>query len=316
MGDQHGRGLADARLRRPAVDPAIPSADRALLTAPGIVLTPARRARPPLRRDCLPRDPARRLATVDGAAMGLTSALLIAVFGTTPLAVGILVLQGSTAWESASSNYALLLAEIMTAITIVILAFRVGRFGQLTGRAPAEAAARTHHGHYLSDQDFDASSRVLLRRAQDAIDTVTSSEVCRADVLDRAAVATALADQEWDIAVALRDQARLRARRAELSEVRAGPATAAVLERQAEAARLAQDSTAARVESLEHFAAEVRQADAAYLDWQQASRLAGLHAEHLDMLARTVADEHGVAEIEAMSQQARALRLAFREPPG
>jgi hypothetical protein len=32
------------------------------------------------------------------------------------------------------------------------------------------------------------------------------------------------------------------------------------------------------------------------------------------MLARTAADEHGIAEIEAMSQQARAVRIALREP--
>ena len=33
-------------------------------------------------------------------------------------------------------------------------------------------------------------------------------------------------------------------------------------------------------------------------------------------LARTAADEHGIAEIDAMSSQARAVRQAFREPPG
>jgi hypothetical protein len=314
MGDQHGLVFADTRLRRPAVDPAIPRDERALLTAPGTLLTPASRERPPRRLDCLPRDPARRLATVDGAAMGLTSAMMIAVFGTTPLAVGLLGLQVATPWESASSHYALVLAEIIAAITIVIFAFRVGRFGHLTGRVPAEEAARAYHGRYLTDQDFDAPSRVLLRRAQNAIDAVTSSQVCQADVLDQAAVGTALAGQEWDIAAALREQARLRARRAELSQTSAGPATAALLESQAQAARLAESSIVARVEALEHYAAEVRRADAAYVDWRQASRLAGLHAEHQDMLARVAADEHGMAEIEAMSQQARAVRLAFREP--
>jgi hypothetical protein len=30
--------------------------------------------------------------------------------------------------------------------------------------------------------------------------------------------------------------------------------------------------------------------------------------------ARTAADEHGVAHIEAMTQQARAIQSAFREP--
>ena len=90
-------GWADARLRRPAVDPAIPRADRELLTDPGTQLTPACRGRPARRRDYLPREPARRLATVDGAAIGLTGAMMIAVFGTVPLAVGVLALQATTA---------------------------------------------------------------------------------------------------------------------------------------------------------------------------------------------------------------------------
>lgn len=314
MGDQDGPGFADASLRRPAVDPAIPRADRALLTAGGALLTPARQARPPRRRDYLPRDRARRLATVDGAATGLTSAMMIAIFGTTPLAVGVLAQQATTAWESASSHYALLLAEIIAVITVVIFSARVARFGQLDGRVPADEAARTYHGRYLTDQDFDAPARVLLRRAQDAIAAVTSSEVCRADLLDQAAVDTALAGQEWDIAVTLREQARLRTLRAELSADNPGPAAAALLDRQHETASLAEASIAARIEALERYAAEVRQTDDAYQDWQQAAALAGLHGQHLDLLARTAADEHGIAEIEAMSDQARAVRLALREP--
>jgi len=309
-------GWADARLRRPAIDPGIPNADRALLTAPGTVLTPACRSRPERRRDYLPRDPARRLAAVDGAAIGLTGAFIVAVFGTVPLAIGVLGLQGTTPWESASSHYTLLIAEIVAIITAVIFGFRVALFGQPTGRVPAEEAARSHHGRYLTDQDFDAPGRALLRRAQDAIDAVTSSKVCRDDLLDQAGVSAALAGQEWDIAVAVREQGRLRSRRAEIRTTGAGPATAALLGRQAEAGDLAESSVAARVQALESYAAEVREADAAYRDWQQVSRLAGLHGQHLDMLARTAADEHGIAEIQAMSQQARAVAGAFREPPG
>ena len=45
-------------------------------------------------------------------------------------------------------------------------------------------------------------------------------------------------------------------------------------------------------------------ADAAYRDWQQAAALADVHDRHLDLLARTAADEHGIAEIERMSEQA------------
>jgi hypothetical protein len=307
---------ADARLRRPVVDPAIPRTDRTLLTDPRTPLTPACQSRPGRRRDYLPREPGRRLATVDGAAIGLTGAMMIAVFGTVPLAVGVLALQETTPWESASSHYALLAAEIIVIITTVVFGFRIALFGQPTGKVPAEEAARTHHGRYLTDQDFDVPSRVLLRRAQDAIDAVTSSAVCRDDLLDRAAVSAALAGQEWDVAVAVREQARLRARRAELRTTDAGPAAAAVLGRQDEAAHLAESSIAARIEALERYAKVVRQADGAYRDWRQAAMLAELHGQHLDALARSAAHEHGIADIEAMAQQARAVHDAFTEPPG
>ena len=125
-----------------------------------------------------------------------------------------------------------------------------------------------------------------------------------------------MAGQEWDIAVALREQARLRARRAEVSADCAGPQTAAVLDHQVQAARLADASIAARVAALEGYAAEVREADAAYRDWRQAAVLVEVSRQHLDMLARTGADEHGIAEMDTLSGQARAVRQAFREPPG
>ncbi len=177
-------------------------------------------------------------------------------------------------------------------------------------------AARNYRGRYLTGADFDARSRVLLRRAQDAIDTVTSSQVSRAGLLDQPATSAALTSQEWDIAVALREQARLRARRAELPAISAGTVAGALLDRQRQAAQLADSSVTGRVTALERYAAEVREADTAYRDWQQAAVLAQLGDQHLDMLARGAADEHAVAEIEAMSQQARAIRLALRELPG
>jgi hypothetical protein len=88
----------------------------------------------------------------------------------------------------------------------------------------------------------------------------------------------------------------------------------ALLKRHSQAAQLADSSVAARVAALERYAAQVREADAAYRDWQQAAALAELGDQHLDLLARTAADEHGIAEIEAMSEQARAVYLALRHP--
>ena len=130
------------------------------------------------------------------------------------------------------------------------------------------------------------------------------------------ATSAALAGQEWDIALALREQTVLRAKRAELATIGGGTQTAALLHRQNEAARLADASIVSRVETLERYAAEVAEADAAYRDWQQAAALADVHDRHLDMLARTAADEHGIAEIDRMSEQARAIRRAFRDSPG
>jgi len=322
MDDQRDALWADASLRRPAVDPGIPRPDRDLLAARGALLPPAAQNRPARRRYYLPTEPARRLATIDGTVTGLAAAGLTALFGTTPLAVGVLIFQGPASWETVSNHFALLAAGIIAMVTTVILGVRVARFGQPSGRTPAETAARTHHGRYLTGADFDARSRVLLRRAQDAIDAVTSSLVCRDDLLDRHATSAALTGQEWDIAVALREQAQLRARRAELRVRRpewpagsAGPQAAALLSQQDRAAQLAEASTIRRVEALERYAAEVGAADSAYRDGKQSAALAELHDRHLDMLARTAADEYGIAEIDRLAAQARAVRRVLGEPP-
>jgi hypothetical protein len=312
MDDQRD-AVSRAALRRPVVHPDIPGRDRALLSASGTLLTPAYGDRPPLRRDFLPADPDKRGATIDGAVIGLVTAGFVAVGGTTPLAIGVLVFQGPVGWQSAASHYALLLAEIIALVTAVLFGVRIARFGQLNGRAPAEMAARTYHGRYLTAADFDARARALLRRAQDAVDAVAASEVYRAGLVDRPAVSAALAEQEWDIALALREQARLRANRAELSGIGPGAVTAALLDRQIQAAELAEASVTSRVAALERYVTEIGEADAAYRDWQQAAALAELGDQHLDLLARSAADEHAIAELDAMSQHARAIRLALRE---
>jgi hypothetical protein len=312
MKDQPDAAGLGAMLRRPAVDPGVPRRDRALLTAPGTFLTPARRDRPAWHRDFLPAEPGKRGVTIDGAVIGLVTAGFIAVGGTVPLAVGVLVFSGPAGWQSASSHYALLLAQLIAVVTAVVFGVRVVRFGQLDGVAPAAAAARTYHGRYLTGDDFDGRARVLLRRAQDAVDAVASSAVYRDGLVDQPAVRASLTEQEWDIAQALREQAGLRAERARLAGLAGGPQTAQLLGRQVQAARAAEDSVTSRVEALERYVAEVRAADAAYRDWQQAAALADLSGRHLDMQARSAADQYHLAEIEAMAQHARAIRRALR----
>lgn len=235
-------------------------------------------------------DPRWVLAVIGAAAMLLAGAITAAALWKSQLYEGVLPIG----------------------ILAVIFGLQVALYS-LPARIPVQAAARVGQRPGQAADGFDPPSRVLLRRAQAAIGAVTSSEICRAGLLDRAAVSTALAGQESDIAAALRDQARIRARRAELTPVSPGPMTTAVSAGQKKAAQLAESSVTARVEALERYAAEVAAADAVYRDRREAARLAELHGQHLDMIARTAADQHGIAEIEAMSQRARAVRLTFSE---
>ena len=309
MDDQY----ADATLLRPAVDPAVPRHARNLLATRGVLLPPASGPRPLRRRQFLPAHPEKREITVYDAVTGITAALFVAVAGASPWAIGVLILQNPEGWQSATGHYALLLAEIIVAVTAAVFGARLARADQVRVADPVAATARTYHGRYLTSDDFDPRSRLLLRRAQDAIDTVNSAAVSRAGLLDEVATSAALAAQEWEIALALRDQGQLRGKRAELARPRPGTPAAELLGQHRRAARAAERSVVSRIRALERYAAEVRAADAAYRDWRQHAAASELTGQHLDMLARTAADEHGIAALGAMARQARAVREAIQE---
>jgi hypothetical protein len=286
--------------------------------------------------DLLPGEPERRLATVNGATTGLTAAIVVAITGAAPWAIGVLIFQGAVSWQSPTGRYALMLMEMIVAVTAVVFGTQVARFGQVRAQQAAAAARSRYRGRYLTGEDFDAPARVLLRRAQDAVDTVTNAEVSQAGLLDEAA---ALAAQEWDIAVSLRDQALLRARRDEITqdtglaepangtpgdgtpadgtpaEVTPAPVTpaSALLRQHLEAARAAEQSVTERITTLERYAAEVRQADDAYRDRRTHARLTELTGAHLDMLARTAADSHGIAELTELTRRIQAIQKALRD---
>lgn len=297
----------DATLLRPAIDPAIPRPARDLLLS---------HAHAPARAGLLPVEPERRLATASGAATGLTAGVVVAVTGAAPWAIGVLIFQGPVAWQSATGRWALMVTEMIVMVTMVVLGTRVARFGQSRTRYAATATRSRYRGRYLTDADLDAPARVLLRRAQEAVSSARAAQVTRAGLLP---VDPALAAQEWDIAVTLREQARLRAHRAELATLAdlSRPATE-LLRQQQDAADEAERSTTARVEALEQFSATVGATDIAYRDWQARARLAELGHAHLDMLARTAADAHGITELTEMTERARVIRSTFTddEVPG
>jgi hypothetical protein len=267
----------------------------------------------------MPRVPA------DDAVAGITTALFVAVAGAAPWAFGVLIYQHPAGWQSAAGQYALLLAQAIVVVTAVVVGAGVVRSRAHRGRVQAAGPARAIPSRslagdgplagddLLADGDLDARAEALLRRARDAVRVVASAEICRDGLLDAAVTTAALAAQQSEIADVLREQARLRAERSSLAEPSPGSPASELLEQHREAAQAAEESIAARVAALERYAAEVRQADAEYLHWRQHTAIAELTGPHLDMLARTAADEHRIAELIAMTDQARSVRRALRE---
>jgi hypothetical protein len=260
----------------------------------------------------LPRVPA------DDAVAGITTALFVAVAGAAPWAFGVLIYQHPAGWQSAAVGYALLLAQTIVLVTAVVVGAGVVRSrarrrevqaADAAPGAPAPASARP-----LADDGLDARAAALLRRVRHAVRAVNSAEILRAGLLDEPATTAALAAQQSEIADALREQARLRAERSWLAEPSAGSPAAELLQQHRQAADAAHRSIAARVVALERYAAEVGQADIDYLHWRQRAAITELTGPHLDMLARTAADEHRIAELTAMTEQARSVQRALREP--
>jgi hypothetical protein len=266
----------------------------------------------------MPRAPA------DDAVAGIITALFVAVAGAAPWAFGILIYQHPQRWQSAAGRYALLLAETIVLVTAIVVGVGVARSRAHQRRVAADGGARavpgralagdvSRAGHHRVDDELGPRAAALLRRAQNAVRAVAFAQICRDGLLDEPAITAALAAQQAEIADALREQARLRAQRSWLAEPSPGSPAAELLEQHRQAARAAEESIAARVVALERYAAEVRQADADYRDWRQHAAITELTGPHLDLLARTAADEHRIAELTAMMEQARSVRRALRD---
>ena len=160
---------------------------------------------------------------------------------------------------------------------------------------------------------LDAQCRLLMRRAQAAVSAVLRSPGAAAGELLPAGEVAGLRRHEQEIAAALREITELRAELGAGPPAARGPMAEAVITAQQRALALAAEATAARVSALERLAAQVQAADAARLDWRNAHRLAARNDRYLDLLARTAADDHAVAELTALAGQAARAGLALRD---
>jgi hypothetical protein len=280
-----------ARWTWPACDPELPSRLRTLVTDGTSRRSPANSGGPVRRWLGAAAPRARRAVISSWTASG---AALVGAFVTAAPALGV----GT---------------DVQAGFWVV---FGVaGVTGLVLGRelSPERELAKQSR-HVIMPNQVDEPSRLLLARAQQAIDYVCSSGVGTAGLIDHAADEVTLQRHEWDIACALRDISALRERfNANAMASGNGEITRAVLESQRRAIAVAQDATQARVAALERYAAQVRAADTAHQDWQTAQRLAGQNDMYLQLVARTAADAHAVAELDGMITHATAAAEVLRD---
>jgi hypothetical protein len=166
--------------------------------------------------------------------------------------------------------------------------------------------------HVVVPSTLDLPSRELLLRAQNAI-VIALDEEARAMEPDGAVPEATLLWDEWELAVALRDITDLRAEHEMNTAASVGPMTSAVLSSQEGALAQAQEGIAARVAGLERYADRVRAAATAFRDWQDALRVSDLNDRYLDLIARTAADKHAVAELSGLTERAAAAAETFQQ---
>ena len=279
-------------LPRPAVDPAIPAADRQLLTGPGAPLVPASSPPPARGRHC-PLWAVSAAVAVAWLLLGLCLPhLLTAISGQS---APVLILAETTTF------LCFLLALPATAITVKFAMFTPAAAARArAGRTPAAKAARRWHGRYLTPADFDPAAAALLARAQHAIGVITATGIFRDGLLDGPADGSDLTAHEWDIARTL----------AGLTQVRKDPAPATAAELHAIADT--QASVTARIAALETYAAEVAAAETAWQAWQADTR-PELGDGAADLLAATAGHDHATAALHAQAQRATAARHALHE---
>ena len=170
-----------------------------------------------------------------------------------------------------------------------------------------------HRDQIVAPSALDRLSRELVIRAQTAIAAALDSLLDEGVPTSGFLPEPTLRWHEWQIAVALRDISDLRAEHEFNAATSAGPLTESVLGPQQRALQLAHDAIESRVSALERYADEVLTACSAFLDLEDALRIADLNDQYLDLVAHTAADEHAITEISGLTTQATAAALAARE---
>ncbi|MGR6920579.1 hypothetical protein ACU635_40625 [[Actinomadura] parvosata] len=174
-------------------------------------------------------------------------------------------------------------------------------------------AARRHEGRYVLRERLDEPARLLMARAQAAIEQVVDSSVNAEGLLDDVRNGVMLPAQEWEIARLLAKLSELRAEHQEVVSEGVTPEVAAVAEPLAHALDSSQRAVLARVEALERYAGHVADAERAYRARDQIERLSAKLPDYEELLAESGADGSAVPELSRLSDDADRLEQALRD---
>ncbi|SDG17557.1 hypothetical protein SAMN05421505_102152 [Sinosporangium album] len=216
-----------------------------------------------------------------------------------------------------NSGFGAVLSIIGGAGAAIGMSLFIAKAGKYAPRAWREiraiTLARTHRPHLLLAEDFTAECAELLARTQHAIESVRSSRVAQAGLLDTHDTRTTLADQEWEIAKALAQVSTLQRTQTEILAAGATPEVVAAIESAATTLDAVLSSVTGRVATLERYAESVHGADHAFRAHEQIRALSEQAHKYEDLLAATARDDVAIPTIERLSGQATALREVLNE---
>lgn len=217
----------------------------------------------------------------------------------------------------------LLLVLMLTDVTGMVVAAAIMGFVALlrwaaVGATNRDSRRRLRLAHenanrYVIPQDLDYPCQVLLRRAQDAVDTILASDVNRAGLIDTIDNQVTLPDEVWQISKRL---ARLSAMHYEHGRIvprELPPGLDEAFKPYTSALDAAWTSLSQRVRHLEEYALQVLHADDVYRAHRRLQVLVDRTPDYQRLVAETVQDELAHLHIKELSEQAQHMRELFEE---
>lgn len=224
----------------------------------------------------------------------------------------------------------ILVASVMLVLVLVTVglpgliggAFAMGAIGLMRWMAVGSATRKTrrslrvaqdHAARYVLPEDLDYPCQRLLRRAQDAVNTVLRSRVHQAGLIDTIDNQVTLPEEVWQIAQRLARLSAMHAEHRRLVPRELPPGLEDAVKPYSTALDAAWTSLSRRVRHLEEYAKRVMRADKVFHAHQRLEALAARTPDYQRLIADTVRDDMARDHIRRLGEQAQHARKLFEE---